>query len=67
MFLLDGVLELILSEDKEALSVWGLLTRLDETQLGAALMSRLEGGALQAAHSLWITRVNPQTMQPVTL
>ncbi len=51
---------------KEALGVWSRLTRLEDNQIGAAMISRLEGGALRIAHSLTITRPNIQTGQNET-
>ena len=51
-------------EYKEALGVWSKLTRLDEDQIGPAIMSRLEGGALRVAHALTIQRIDPGTLGP---
>ena len=44
---------------REYLTVWSKLTRLDTDQLGAAIMSRLEGGAWRAANALTVSRVDP--------
>ena len=46
-------------EYKEFLEVWSRLTRLDADQLGAAMVSRLEGGALRIAHGLTTSRYDP--------
>ncbi|MDP6586518.1 MAG: hypothetical protein QF535_17825, partial [Anaerolineales bacterium] len=50
----------------ELLKIWTRLTRLDEDQLGAAVMSRLQGRALRFATDKVITRIDPDTMQSVT-
>ena len=38
-----------LREYQEYLAVWSKLTKLEQAQLGPAIVSRLEGGALTAA------------------
>ena len=45
-------------EYREALEIWSRLTRLEQDQLGAAVMSRLEGPALRAAQDLRIQRLD---------
>ena len=50
----------------ELLKVWTRLTRLDEEQVAAAVMSRLQGRALRLAHAKTVVRVDPATMSPVT-
>ena len=45
-------------EYRDYLGIWAKLTRLDENQLGPAIMSRLEGGALRLALSLRVDRLN---------
>ena len=41
-----------LREYKDYLSVWSKLTKLDPEQIGAAIVSRLEGAALKYALNL---------------
>ena len=50
-----------LKEYKENLMIWARLTRLENDQIGAAIVSRLEGNALKRAKALKITRFNPDT------
>ena len=45
-------------EYREALEIWSRLTRLEQDQLGAAVMSRLEGPALRAAQDIRIQRMD---------
>ena len=45
-------------EYTESLAIWLKMTRLDEDQIGPAIMSRLEGGALKLAKKLTIQRIN---------
>ena len=47
-------------EYRKALDIWARLTRLEQGQLGAAVMSRLEGKALQAAEDLIVIRPDDQ-------
>ena len=56
-----------IKEYKEYLAIWGRLTKLDQEQIGPAIMSRLEGGALRTAIGLTIQRPNPDTLQLETL
>ena len=48
-----------LKEYKEYLSVWSKLTKLDGGQVGAAIVSRLEGAALKLALTFVVERPNP--------
>ena len=50
---------------RDALAVWARLTKLDQEQIGAAIMSRLEGGALRIAHGLTTVRLDPDSLTPV--
>ena len=45
-----------IKEYKNALDVWSRLSRLEPDQLGPAIMSRLEGGALKFAEGMTIAR-----------
>ena len=45
-----------IKEYKNALDVWSRLSRLDPDQLGPAIMSRLEGGALKFAEGMTVHR-----------
>ena len=47
-----------LREYQEYLAVWSKLTRLDAAQIGPAIASRLEGGALTAALKLRTARLD---------
>ena len=48
-----------IKEYKTALDVWARLSRLEPEQLGPAIMSRLEGGALKLAEGLTVHRRQP--------
>ena len=50
-----------LKEYRENLLIWSKLTRLNEDQIGAAIVSRLEGNALKRAKALKIERLNLDT------
>jgi hypothetical protein len=53
-----------ITEYFELLKVWVRLTKLDEEQIGAAVMSRLQGRALRLAHAKKITRLDPLSNLP---
>ena len=55
-----------IKEYKEYLAIWGRLTKLDQEQIGPAIMSRLEGGALRIALGLTIQRPDPNTLVQTT-
>eukprot|EP00959_Pyramimonas_sp_CCMP1952_P352246 7380418-Pyramimonas_sp.AAC.1 len=55
-----------IKECKEYLAIWGRLTKLDQEQIGPAIMSRLEGGALRIASGLTIQRPDPLTLVQTT-
>ena len=55
------------TEYEELLKVWAVLTTWTEPEkIGAAIYSRLEGGALDIARRLKITRMDPNTFELVT-
>ena len=53
-------------EYKDLLDVWSCLTKLDEEQIGPAIMSRLEGAAWKMALNLRVVRPDPISGQPTT-
>ena len=50
-----------ITEYFELLKVWFRLTRLEEEQIAAAIMSRLQGRALRLTHPKSITQLDPNT------
>ena len=50
-----------INEYKDLLGIWGRLTKLDPEQVGPAIMSRLEHGALKVALKFRVSRRNPTT------
>ena len=50
-------------EYRDYLTIWGKLTRLEAAQVGPAVMSRLEGGALRLALSMSVDRIDENTGQ----